>query len=54
MNQKNLELEAIKALGYASINREDLARSKALSEMKQSDDENCLTVLTETFVSIVS
>lgn len=54
MNQKNVELLALKSLGYVLISREDLARTKSLVSMKLQDDENALTVLTETFVRMNS
>lgn len=54
MNQKNLELLALKSMAYLMISREDLAKSKSLHEMKSLDDENILTVLTETLVKMSS
>lgn len=53
-NQKNLELLSIKALSYLAIWWEDLAKSKVLSEMKKRDEDNLLTVLTETLVRLNS
>lgn len=47
------ELLALKAFGYLSINREDLAR-KTIEEMRVADDENCLTILAEAAVRIMS
>jgi len=49
-NSKNLELLSLRSFGYLAINREDLAKSKSLSEMKKLDDDNILTVITETLV----
>lgn len=54
MNTKNLELLSIKTLGYVLINRDDLAKSKSVNEMKWIDEENCLTVLSETFALLNS
>lgn len=34
------------------IHREDLAKSKSLVAMKLQDDENVITVITETFARI--
>ena len=45
-----MELLSIKAMSYLAIHWEDLAKSKVLTEMKKLDEENLLTVITETLV----
>lgn len=41
-------------MSYLAIRWEDLAKSKVLSEMKKRDEDNLLTVLTETLVRLNS
>jgi hypothetical protein len=54
MNQKNIEILSLKTFAYVLINWEDLAKSKSLAALKLQDDENAMTVLTETFTRLNS